>query len=82
LVLFYKALDPWDIKPGDRVYHLGRVRTVVSSSPAFDEPGYYIGFADGLSSLFGEALSVVDEDRARQFMARYAMPDQFKSRAG
>jgi hypothetical protein len=82
LVLFYKALDPWDIKPGDRVYYLGRARTVLSSCPAFDEPGYYIGFADGLSSLFVETLSVVDEDRVTEFMARYSMPEQSKRRAG
>jgi hypothetical protein len=80
-MVLYKAVQPWQVRPGNRVNHLG-LRTVVSVRPCDEEIGCYITFSDGSEGLFVNDLSVVDESRSRAIMERYTGLQFRKRRVG
>ena len=80
--MIYKTVQPWDIRPGDRVSHLGSLRTVESARPCDDELAYYIAFLDGLTALVTNELSIVDEKRTDALLQRYTDIPRLKRRAG
>jgi hypothetical protein len=69
--VIYKAVDPKDVQPGDRVVHLGRLLTVVGVEPAKAGEPVRFGFLAGETASFSGVVTIVDEVRTRELLSRY-----------
>jgi len=69
--MVYKTIDPSQLMPGDRVVYLGSLRTVVEAGPGRGRTTHAT-FLGGMEAHLIDPVSIVDEERTRTLLARYA----------
>jgi hypothetical protein len=69
--VIFNALHPAELEQGNRVLHLGVLRTVVAKKYSERLRAWTVFFADETISQFCQEIAVVDESRTTQLLARY-----------